>query len=259
MWISAFLSSKFIIQRSLFHSSPFPHQQSGETLKWAETAFLFEVPALGCRTDQATGLTFSFPTLWKSRVAKVSFSKILESFPSKVWPWLEISHKTVARVNIIPAITFCTIPHESSQWFSTATGNNDSQLEKVALTLDIPAPSALWNELVLLLHTQEELTPSPLGQGFKPKANIPDQVVLESSLHQNLMESESNNKLNYQISQCVCKNRGADTLIGCLISGVFSGRCSPTVTLQNVWFSYKYKKLCRNKYWPFSSVGLSFF
>jgi len=33
------------------------------------------------------------------------------------------------------------------------------------------------------------------------------------------MESESNTKFNYQISQCVCKNRGADTLMGCLISG----------------------------------------
>lgn len=114
--------------KSLFHSLPFPYRQRSPAV--SRNCFSLLVPHTGCkRAGWATGLTFSFSTLWKSWVAKVSFSKILESFPSKVWLWLEISHKTVARVNIIPAITFCTISHESSQWFSTATGNNDSQLE----------------------------------------------------------------------------------------------------------------------------------
>lgn len=67
----------------------------------------------------------------------------------QAWPWLKISDSMVARVNIIPATTFHTIPLGIAQWFSTATGNNDSQLQELVLTLDIPVSS----EPVSPLHT----------------------------------------------------------------------------------------------------------
>lgn len=64
--------------------------------------------------------------------------KTWQQLTSKIWSWPEVLAAAVARVNIKPTTAFCTISREISQWISTATGNNGSQLQQPVVTLDIP-------------------------------------------------------------------------------------------------------------------------
>lgn len=72
---------------------------------------------------------------------KSAFSKTWQPLTSKIWSLPEVLATAVARVNIKPTTPFCTISQEISQWISTATGNNGSQLQQPVVTLDIPVPS----------------------------------------------------------------------------------------------------------------------
>lgn len=72
---------------------------------------------------------------------KSVFSKTWQQLTSKIWALPEVLATAVARVNIKPTTPFCTISQEISQWISTATGNNGSQLQQPVVTLDIPVAS----------------------------------------------------------------------------------------------------------------------
>lgn len=72
---------------------------------------------------------------------KSVFSKTWQQLTSKIWSLPEVLATAVARVNIKPTTPFCTISQEISQWISTATGNNGSQLQQPVVTLDIPVAS----------------------------------------------------------------------------------------------------------------------
>lgn len=69
------------------------------------------------------------------------FLKLGSSWPVKFGLRPEVLATAVARVNIKPTTAFCTISQEISQWISTATGNNGSQLQQPVVTLDIPVAS----------------------------------------------------------------------------------------------------------------------
>lgn len=73
---------------------------------------------------------------------KSVFSKTWQQLTSKIWSLPEVLATAVARVNIKPTTPFCTISQEISQWISTATGNNGSQLQQAVVTLDIPVASS---------------------------------------------------------------------------------------------------------------------
>lgn len=66
------------------------------------------------------------------------FSKTWQQLTGEVRSLPEVLATAVARVNMKPATAFCTVSQESSQWISTATGHNGSQLQQPMATLDIP-------------------------------------------------------------------------------------------------------------------------
>lgn len=72
---------------------------------------------------------------------KSVFSKTWQQLTSEIPSLPEVLATAVARVNIKPTTAFCTISQEISQWISTATGNNGSQLQQPMVTLDIPVAS----------------------------------------------------------------------------------------------------------------------
>lgn len=80
---------------------------------------------------------------------KSAFSKTWQQLTGEVRSLPEVLATAVARVNMKPTTAFCTVSQESSQWISTATGHNGSQLQLPMATLDIPVASrpGLWVEI----------------------------------------------------------------------------------------------------------------